>query len=125
VSRNEPFAQNAANLLDAAQTAAAQGAVTGFSVLIGGDGAIRMIAESDWPLASLQAHHGARMAFRVGQTADQRIRVEGRDGSRTCLFETAKPSGAARVLLTNSPCYAATTYPRPGETALLLPAAWD
>jgi hypothetical protein len=31
------------------------------------------------------------------------VRVEGREQSRTCLFETAKPERAARILLNRSP----------------------
>jgi len=41
------------------------------------------------------------MAYRVSQTAAH-VRVEGRAGSRTCLFETAKPERAARLLLQRS-----------------------
>jgi len=33
------------------------------------------------------------------------VRVEGRAGSRTCLFETEKPERAARLLLNHSPNY--------------------
>jgi len=73
-----------------------------------------MVADSDWPLDSLQAHHGARMAYRVSQRASI-VRVEGRAGSRTCLFETAKPERAARLLLNRTPnC---------GVTRLLLEAS--
>ena len=38
------------------------------------------------------------MAFRV-RHKDGNVRLEGRAGSRTCLFETAKPNGAVRLLL--------------------------
>ena len=130
----EPFLENAASIFAAAQSAASLGTVTEFSILIGRDGAIRMVADSDWPLDSLRAHHGAEMAYRVCQTAEQAVRVEGRAGSRTCLFEAAKPDWAARLLLANPRYYAAlpdaalpaaTPAPRPAETARLLPAAWD
>ncbi|MGD0436544.1 MAG: hypothetical protein ABSB86_08760, partial [Bryobacteraceae bacterium] len=46
--------------------------------------------------------HGARMAYRVNQSASI-VRVEGRAGARTCLFETAKPERAARLLLQRTP----------------------
>jgi len=93
------FASNAANLLGAAESAAETGGGTqDWSVLIGPTGGIHMIAASDWPLESLQAHHGAVMAFRV-RHRDGSVRLEGRAGYRTCLFETAKPNGAARLLL--------------------------
>jgi hypothetical protein len=77
------------------------------TILITPEGGIRMVADSDWPLDSLQLHHGARMAYRVSHNAAN-VRVEGRAGSRTCLFETAKPDRAARLLLNGSPNYAFT-----------------
>jgi len=33
------------------------------------------------------------------------VRVEGRENSRTCLFETVKPERVARLLLNSSPSY--------------------
>jgi hypothetical protein len=105
VVAREPFLENAASILEAARSAASVGEATQFSILIGRDGAIRMVADSDWPLDSLGDHHGAAMAFRVSQTAEKRVRVEGRAGSRTCLFEAAKPDWAARLLLANPPSY--------------------
>ena len=63
-----------------------------------------MVADSDWPLDSLQSLHGAKMAYRVSQNASL-VRVEGRADSRTCLFETQKPERAARLLLNSSSGY--------------------
>jgi len=92
--------------MDAAETALRNGhEPSEMTILIGPEG-IRMVADSDWPLDSLQAFHGAGMAYRVSQRASM-VRVEGRAGSRTCLFETAKPVQAARLLLNRAPiCYA-------------------
>src|SRR5689334_2839887 len=92
-------------ILNAAESAVASGHTpSDMTILITPEG-IRMIAGSDWPLESLQLHHGAEMAYRVSQSAIN-VRVEGRAGSRTCLFETAKPEQAARALLQHSPtCY--------------------
>lgn len=93
------FVENAVNLLDAAESALESGNTpSNFTILITSEGAIRMIADSDWSLDSLQDHHGARMVYRVSERS-ARVRVEGRAGSRTCLFETAKPGRAARLLL--------------------------
>ena len=90
-------------LLEAAESAVQSGhAPTDMTILITPEGGIRMVADSDWPLESLEAHHGARMAYRVSQSAAH-VRVEGRAGSRTCLFETAKPERAARLLLQSVP----------------------
>ena len=97
--------ENAVNLLDAAERALQSGhSPSDLTVLITAEGGIRMIADSDWPLDTLQAHNGARMVYRVsGENA--KVRVEGREGSRTCLFETPKPEHTARVLLNSRPAW--------------------
>jgi hypothetical protein len=100
---------NAVRIFDTADSAVQSGhAPTDMTILITPEGGIRMLADSDWPLDSLQAHHGAKMAYRVSQSASI-VRVEGRAGSRTCLFETAKPERVARLLLNNAPNYSSRT----------------
>jgi hypothetical protein len=89
------------------------GQVSELTILIGQDGGIRMVADSDWPLDSLRAHYGVAMAYRVRQQ-DHCVRLEGRAGSRTCLFETEKPDGAARLLLAKRGDYELAP-PRPCE----------
>jgi hypothetical protein len=92
------FVDNAMQLMEAAENAVQAGQVpSDMTILISPEGGIHMLAESDWPLDSLQLHHGARMAYRVSHTSAN-VRVEGRAGSRTCVFETAKPERAARLL---------------------------
>jgi hypothetical protein len=99
------FVDNAVQIFDAAENAVRSGHTPSeMTILISAEGAIRMVADSDWPLDSLKAHHGARMAYRVSQRASM-VRVEGRAGSRTCLFETEKPERAARLVLNRSPNY--------------------
>ena len=99
------FLDNAAQILDAAESAVQSGHTpTDMTILITAEGGIRMVADSGWPLDSLQALHGAKMAYRVSQSASV-VRVEGRADSRTCLFETVKPERAARLLLNSSPSY--------------------
>jgi hypothetical protein len=99
------FVDNAVEIFDAAENAVRSGFTPSeMTILIGAEGGIRMLADSDWPLDSLQAHHGARMAYRVSQRATM-VRVEGRAGSQTCLFETERPERAARHLLNRSPNY--------------------
>ena len=86
-------------ILDAAESAVQSGnAPTDMTILITAEGGIHMVADSDWPLDSLQTLHGAQMAYRVSQNASH-VRVEGREQSRTCVFETMKPERAARILL--------------------------
>jgi hypothetical protein len=48
------------------------------AILIGHDGAIRMLRGTDWPLESLQAHHGSSAAYRVTRIGSQ-VRVEGKN----------------------------------------------
>jgi hypothetical protein len=99
------FLDNAARILEAAESAVESGNTpTDMTILITAEGGIRMLADSDWPLDSLQSHHGAKMAYRVSQS-ESVVRVEGRADSRTCLFETVKPERAARLLLHGSSGY--------------------
>ena len=99
------FLDNAAQILEAAESAVQSGHTpTDMTILITAEGGIHMVADSDWPLDTLQLHHGAKMAYRVSQSASV-VRVDGRADSRTCLFETVKPERAARLLLNNSPSY--------------------
>ena len=93
------LAEQARNILDAAESASRSGqACTEMTILIGPEGHIRMVADSDWPLDSLARHHGAQSAYRVSEETG-RIRVEGRDGARRCLLESSSPARIARLLL--------------------------
>jgi hypothetical protein len=83
------------NILDAAESA---GSCSHTTILIGPDGHIKMFADSDWPLDSLTLHHGAKTAYRVTEQSGS-VRVEGREGLRTCVMESAKPMQIARFLL--------------------------
>jgi len=97
------FVDNAVSILDAAESAVQGGHTPSeMTILITPEGGIHMVADSDWPLDSLKAHLGAKMAYRVSQH-DSIVRVEGRADSRTCLFETVKPERAARLLLNHQP----------------------
>ena len=96
------FLENAVEIFDAAENSSAAGhELSDMTVLISPTGGIHLLADCDWPLDTLQAHRGARMVYRVSQQ-DKTVRLEGRAGSRTCLFETAKPDGAARRLLADA-----------------------
>jgi hypothetical protein len=93
------LAEQALEIMDAAENASRQGQVCSeMTILIGPEGHIRMVADSDWPLDSLVRHHGAQSAYRVSERTGS-IRVEGRDGTRRCLLESAAPSRIARLLL--------------------------
>lgn len=100
------FVDNAVQILHAAESAVQNGHTpSDLTILVSAEGGIRMIADSDWPLDSLQQHHGAEMAYRVSQSATA-TRVEGRAGSRRCMFEAGKPQQIARALLYASPATA-------------------
>ena len=95
--------EQAKQLFDAVEHGAETGETpSDMTILISPTGEIQMLAECDWPLESLQAHRGAGMVFRISQRGDA-LRLEGRAGTRTCLFETAKPDGAVRSPLADRP----------------------
>ena len=81
------FAQRAQELLETAISGPVGSELT---VLIGEDGAIQLCANSDWPLESLARERGARAAYRV-RSDHAGVRVEGREGLRTCLLELRRP----------------------------------
>jgi len=110
---SEVFLNNARNILDAAENVYfSTGSLEEMSILIAPEGGIRLVSGSeDWSLESLRVHHGARMAYRVSQR-DGRVQLEGRAGSRTCLFEAEKPNGAAGLLLANTRHYDLAPAPR-------------
>lgn len=96
------FLDNARSILATAENVFfSTGTLEETTILIAPEGTIRLVSESDWSLESLRVHHGALMAYRVSQR-DGRVHVEGRAGSRTCLFEAEKPNGAALLLLANN-----------------------
>ncbi len=93
------FAEQAQSILDAAESAASRGETCSeMTILIGQDGGIHMLADSDWPLDSLALHHGARSAYRVTGNKGS-VRVEAREGARVCVLETRNPAHTARLLL--------------------------
>jgi hypothetical protein len=113
------FFDDACAIFEAAENASRSGQrLSDTTVLIGPDGAIQMLAGSDWPLDRLLAERGARQAYRIGE-AGGRVRLEARAGSLTCCLESPTPRLAARELLSLSPA-----LPRVG-TWLLPPAASD
>jgi hypothetical protein len=99
------FAENAAKIFDAAESAARSGhALSPMSVLIGVNGGIRLVADSDWSLESLRTHHGADMAFRV-TGHDSRVTVEGRTNLQTCRLQSEEPARIARHILRSRPAH--------------------
>lgn len=93
------FVENAARIFETAERAASDGhSLSSTTILISPTGGIQILADNDWPLESLQAYHGAQMAYRVSQQ-ETAVRVQGRAGGKTCLFEADRPEKVARRLL--------------------------
>jgi len=111
------FLDDAQRIFEAAQSVSVAGqAVTEFTVLIGSQGGIEMLADSDWPLERLLVERGARTAYRVAER-DGKVSVEGSTGGQNCRLESESPRQVARRLLN------ATLNPLPGGTWRLLPGA--
>jgi hypothetical protein len=109
------LAERAREILDAAENASRQGQVCSeMTILIGPEGHIRMVADSDWPLESLARHHGAQSAYRVNERTGS-IRVEGREGTRHCVLESVAHSQIARQLLGTNPFLTFTIVPAGGS----------
>jgi len=88
------FLEDAGAILEAAHCATeATSDPANFTTLIGPEGGIHMLTDSDWPLASLEAHHGARTIYRIHHPQG-RVVVEGRCGARRCRLEH---SGGVRL----------------------------
>jgi hypothetical protein len=92
------FAQHAQNILDAAESAESHSSMTPAMTILLGPNGIHMIVDSDWPLDSLLSHHGAETAYRVTEQRGS-VRVEGREGSRSCVLQSVSPAQTARLLL--------------------------
>ena len=101
-SRAQPsrdlFLDHAAGILD---TATACQGEQDWTILVGNNGQLEMLAANDWPLESLARDRGARMAFRVTRSDDV-VRVDGRQGLRSCSF-ASEPANAAMQRLLNGP----------------------
>jgi len=92
-----------AELLDAAESALrAGGDVAPMTVLIGYQGGIRIVCNTDRPMYALQAEHGADMTYRVSQSGG-RVRVEGQGRGQRCVMESGGAAVAARLLLGGVP----------------------
>jgi hypothetical protein len=93
------FVENATRILEAAENAMRSGATpTPMTILVRPEGTLEVLSDSDSPLDTLQMVRGAAMVYRINQQ-NGRVRVEGRAGSNTCIFETEKPVHAAQRAL--------------------------
>ena len=66
LSQDDLFLDHARQILEAAESATRRGEeCSAMTILVGPEGGIHMVADSDWPLESLARHHGARAGYRV------------------------------------------------------------
>ena len=99
------FLANAERIFQTASSADGSELESGdLAILIGQDGAIHMLIGSDWPLKSLQQHHGASAAYRVSRCGAQ-VRVEGKSRTGSCLLQSDLPSAVAKRMLADRPRY--------------------
>ena len=96
---------NAVRIFETAETTSHSGEdLPGMALLIGNQGSIHIVADCDWPLDSLAAHHGAEMSYRVSRK-NGRVSVEGHAGRENCRLEREPVKSVARRLLVNQPKY--------------------
>jgi hypothetical protein len=93
------FLDDAEAILKAAEAAAESALSTAnTTILISSKDGIHIPSGSDWPLASLEAHYGARAAYRLSQVSGH-VTVEGRSGNQQCRLESEHLQAVARRLL--------------------------
>jgi hypothetical protein len=68
------------------------------TILIRPEGTVEVLSDADSPLDTLQMERGAAMIYRI-HPQNGRVRVEGRAGANTCVFESEKDARAARRVL--------------------------
>lgn len=97
------FIENGANIFEAAQNVMNTGeSPSDYTIVMGAEGGITLIADSDWPLDSLLRERGAGMAYRIKPGTD-RVSVDGVNGTSTCHFEALSPKETARFVLNSFP----------------------
>lgn len=79
-----------------------------WTIFIGPEGGLEMIAGVDNPLDSLAWSRGARMAWQVKHLAGG-VRVEGLAARERCRLEFESPRQTARMLLATSGMYQLAT----------------
>jgi hypothetical protein len=97
------FLEDAGRIFEAAESVSASGqVVSDVTILVGAEGGVHLLADSDWPLDRLLAERGAWTAYRVSERAGQ-VKLEGRAGARACLLQAETPQSIARRLLNSIP----------------------
>lgn len=96
------FLDNAAKVFEAAENVLEAGETpSDYTIVFSAAGGMHMIADSDWPLDSVQREYGG-MAYRVKPSVG-RVNIDGSDGMRSCHLEMPSPQLAAQMLLNAFP----------------------
>ena len=75
-----------------------------WTVFIGPQGGLQMIAGREQSIESLTWSHGATSAWQISRQGE-RVRVEGRGGDERCLLESTARDGAMRRVLSEVRLY--------------------
>lgn len=99
------FSQNTETLMDVLEDAAAHGLSTEtWTVFYAPEGGLRMIANDEGSLESLEWRHGASEAWRTSQ-AHGKLRVEALAGRQIHILEKPAPQSYFRSLVPDTPLY--------------------
>lgn len=96
---------NTARLLETASCCANAGLpASDWTLFIGPEGGLQMVAGAAQSLESLVWSRGARSAWQVLH-GESSVRVEGWQGGQHCILESPRPGSAATRLLANQRLY--------------------
>jgi hypothetical protein len=98
------FLENASRILETALSAAAGGGGNELAIVVTRAGGLHVVSTPGWTLPALQAHYGAQTAYRVTR-AGNRVLVEGRSGTRSCLLSAERERRTAPRLSSVCPSY--------------------
>jgi hypothetical protein len=96
------FLRHAEEIFAVAHTAGTEDC--NLSILVNREGGIHMIADADWQLESLRAHHGASAAYRVHR-AGGTVRLEARSANQSCVLAADRPERALLPAIPDFPRY--------------------
>lgn len=101
--------ENAQRLMETATSSVEAGlGDCDWTVFIGPQGGLQMIAGREERLESLTWSRGAQAAWQISRQGE-RVRVEGRHGDQRCLLESTARDGAVHRVLSNIRLYELAT----------------
>ncbi len=96
------FLRHAEEIFTTARTAGTEDC--NLSILVNRDAGIHMIADADWQLESLRAHHGASAAYRVNRD-NGNVRLEARSANQSCMLAADRPERILMPAIPDFPRY--------------------